>query len=125
MNADTRCDNARRTLLSALGTFALGSLATVAPARQTDRTIGIVARKFEFVPDGIHVGVGENVILELTAPEETMGFNLFDFGVRTDIVPGRTATLRLAPDKAGTYYFHCDVFCGSGHEGMSGTLVVS
>jgi cytochrome c oxidase subunit 2 len=125
MNADRRCDSARRTLLNAFGAFALGSLAALASAQQKERSIGIVARKFDFVPDEIHVGVGENVIIELTAPEVTMGFNLVDFGLRTDIVPGRTATLRLAPDKTGTFYFHCDVFCGSGHEEMSGTLVVS
>ena len=29
------------------------------------------------------------------------------------------------PDKAGTFIFLCDVFCGDGHEGMNGTLVVT
>jgi heme/copper-type cytochrome/quinol oxidase subunit 2 len=31
----------------------------------------------------------------------------------------------LTPDKEGTYPFHCDVFCGDGHEDMTGTLVVT
>jgi heme/copper-type cytochrome/quinol oxidase subunit 2 len=25
----------------------------------------------------------------------------------------------------GTFVFHCDVFCGSGHEEMAGRIVVS
>jgi heme/copper-type cytochrome/quinol oxidase subunit 2 len=29
----------------------------------------------------------------------------------------------MAP-KAGTYEFHCDLFCGEGHEGMTGTIIV-
>jgi cytochrome c oxidase subunit 2 len=33
--------------------------------------------------------------------------------------------LQLTPDKSGTFTFLCDVFCGTGHEEMSGTLIVS
>jgi heme/copper-type cytochrome/quinol oxidase subunit 2 len=29
----------------------------------------------------------------------------------------------LAP-KSGTYEFHCDLFCGDGHEGMTGKIIV-
>ncbi|HEX7436841.1 MAG TPA: cytochrome c oxidase subunit II, partial [Caldimonas sp.] len=43
----------------------------------------------------------------------------------TDIMPGKTATLRLTPDKTGSFIFLCDVFCGTGHEDMNGTLVVA
>jgi cytochrome c oxidase subunit 2 len=32
--------------------------------------------------------------------------------------------VRVVPQKAGRFEFHCDVFCGSGHEEMSGILVV-
>jgi cytochrome c oxidase subunit II len=35
------------------------------------------------------------------------------------------STLRLTPDKTGTFTFACDVFCGSGHEDMTGTLIVT
>ena len=61
---------------------------------------------------------------QFTAPEVTMGFNLADFNLRADIVPGKVVSLELMPDKTGTFTFLCDVFCGSGHEDMSGTLVV-
>jgi cytochrome c oxidase subunit 2 len=33
--------------------------------------------------------------------------------------------LQRTPDKTGTFTFLCDVFCGSGHEDMSGTLIVT
>lgn len=54
-----------------------------------------------------------------------MGANFADFKQRVDIMPGKVATLRLTLDQVGRYTFLCDVFCGSGHEEMSGTLVVS
>jgi cytochrome c oxidase subunit 2 len=54
-----------------------------------------------------------------------MGFNLPDYGVRTDIVPGQEAVLRFVADKPGHFTFLCDVFCGNGHENMSGELVVT
>ena len=29
------------------------------------------------------------------------------------------------PDKTGKFTFSCDVFCGDGHEEMTGTIVVT
>jgi plastocyanin len=99
-------------------------LATAAGAQASPRTIDVVARKFEFVPAQIRVRQGETVLLRFTAPEVPMGASFPDFGVRTDIVPGKTASLQLKADKPGRFTFLCDVFCGSGHEDMSGTLIV-
>ena len=118
-------DSNRRTLMSAAGALALGSVAALALAQPKERVIQVVARKFEFVPREIRVKHGETVVLQFTAPEVLMGFSLPDFGLRADIVPGKVATLRLTPDKTGEFEFLCDVFCGSGHEEMSGTLVVA
>lgn len=121
MNTDIR----RRTLLAGAGAFALGTLASLASAATKERVIKIVARKFEFVPNEIRVRKGESVLLHISAPEVPMGINFADFGARTDIVPGKAAMLHLRPDKVGSFTFVCDVFCGSGHEDMSGTLVVA
>ena len=119
-------DMSRRTLMGAAGALALGSVAALALAAQPKaRVIKVVAKKFEFVPGEIHVKQGETVILQFTAPEVPMGFNLADFNVRTDVVPGKTASLNFTADKTGTFTFLCDVFCGSGHEDMSGMLVVT
>jgi cytochrome c oxidase subunit 2 len=94
------------------------------PVQPAPRVIEVVAKKFEFVPELIHVALGETVILQFTAPEVPMGFSLADFNLRTDIVPGKPASVRITADKAGTFMFVCDTFCGSGHEDMSGALIV-
>jgi cytochrome c oxidase subunit 2 len=116
----------RRTLLHAAAAAALlgGGLAAF-PARPAERVVRITARKFAFLPREVKLKKGVPVILELTSADVVMGFNAPDFNVRADIVPGQTARVRFTPDKAGTFTFLCDIFCGEGHEGMSGTLVVS
>ena len=44
---------------------------------------------------------------------------------RMDILPKEATRVSLTPDKAGTFTFACDVFCGDGHDEMTGTLVVT
>ncbi len=110
--------------MTAVGALVLGSVTALAGAKPRVRIINVVAKKFVFVPAEIHVKKGETILLKFTAPEVPMGFNLADFGVRTDIVPGKPASLQLTPDKVGTFIFACDMFCGSGHEDMNGLFIV-
>ena len=122
-------DSNRRTLMNAAGALALSSVAVLAFAQSNkkpkERVIKVIAKKFVFVPNEIRVKQGETVVLQFTAPEVPMGFSLPDFAVRADIMPGKVTTLRLTPDKSGSFDFLCDVFCGSGHEEMNGKLIVS
>ena len=111
--------------MGAAGALALSSLLSLASAKAKARVIKVVAKKFEFVPGEIHVKQGETVTLQFTAPEVPMGFNLADFNLRADLMPGKVVSVELRPDKAGTFTFLCDVFCGTGHEEMSGMLIVS
>ena len=101
----------------------MGGLA-LAVAGPAPRTIKVVARKFVFIPNEIVVRQGEAVVLEFTAPEVAMGFCAPALGLRTLIVAGEPARVAWQPDRAGRFDFLCDVFCGEGHEGMNGHLVV-
>lgn len=108
----------------------LGSLLVKAEEAQpqvaaNERVIAITAKKFEYSMSEITVKKGEAVVLELTSLDRVHGFNLPDFGIRTNIVPGTVTRVRITPTKAGRFNFHCDVFCGEGHEQMSGTLIVT
>jgi cytochrome c oxidase subunit 2 len=116
---------ARRRFLAGGAAVALAASAGIAVRAQQPRVIPVVARKFVFLPSTIKLKKGEAVTLEFTSPEVVMGFNAPEFKVRTDIIPGQVAKLTFTPDKAGTFVFLCDVFCGEGHESMSGELVVS
>lgn len=116
----------RRALLATAAATALaGVTATLAVAESRERVVKMVARKWVFLPATVEARKGEALVFELSAPEVPMGFSLPDFNVRTDVLPGRVATLRLTPDRAGTFTFLCDIFCGEGHETMNGTLRVT
>lgn len=89
-----------------------------------DQVIRITAKRFEYSPREITVKKGIPVVLEFTSLDRLHGFNCPGLSIRADIPPKKTTVLRFVPEKAGTFPFHCDVFCGSGHEGMTGTIIV-
>ena len=84
----------------------------------------ISARKFAFTPSELRLERGVPVLLELTTADVFMGFNAPELNLRADIVPGQVARLAFTPQKAGRFDFLCDVFCGEGHEKMSGKIRV-
>jgi cytochrome c oxidase subunit 2 len=93
-------------------------------AAENERVIRISASTFEFTPSRITVKKGEPVLLELTSKDRHHGFKLAQFHIQVDIKPGAVEHVRLVPDKTGTFTFFCDVFCGGGHEDMSGIIEV-
>jgi cytochrome c oxidase subunit 2 len=115
----------QRRLLLRVG--AAVSLAAVAgriavQAQPKPRIIPIMARKFTYEPDEVTLKLNEPVIFRLTTLDVVMGFSVPDFAVRATIIPGQTTEVAMTPTKIGDFTFLCDVFCGSGHENMDGTL---
>jgi cytochrome c oxidase subunit II len=102
----------------------LAALSRGATSETAEPVIHITAERFAFKPEVIHLKRSMPVVLELTTLDRRHGFKSTLLGLRADIIPGQTARIRLVPKQAGTFAFHCDVFCGSGHEDMSGTIVV-
>jgi len=92
--------------------------------RNNEQVIRISASTFEFKPSEITVRKGMPVVLELTSQDRHHGFKLSAFELRVDIKPGVDEKVRFVPDKIGKFTFLCDVFCGDGHEDMSGTIRV-
>ena len=119
-------DTTRRRVALAVAGLLIGgtTLGARAIAQPGEQVIKVVARRFTYSPNVITLKKGVPVVLELTTADVLMGFDAPDFNARADIVPGQTTKLRLVPDKVGTFTFLCDIFCGDGHEDMSGTLIV-
>jgi cytochrome c oxidase subunit 2 len=116
----------RRVLLGTIAASVIGTVAAFSVRSQpAERVIKIRAYKFSYDPDEITLKLNEPVVLEFTSSDVVMGFNAPDFGARATIIPGQTARLRLVPNKVGEFIFHCDVFCGDGHEDMAGTIKVT
>ena len=116
----------RRTLLSGIAAGAVAAMTGGIAIRSfaAERVIPIKAHKFTYEPDEIVLKLNEPAVLEFTSADVVMGYNAPDFKVRATIIPGQTSRVRIVPDKTGTFVFHCDVFCGDGHEDMDGTIRV-
>jgi len=117
----------RRRFLNTLGGAILAGPAFIVLGASADepRVVHIVARKFVYEPNVVNLEVNVAVILEFVAPEVVMGFNAPNLKVRQTIIPGAPVRLRLVPKQRGQFVFFCDVFCGSGHEEMTGVIVVT
>jgi cytochrome c oxidase subunit 2 len=103
---------------------ALAACGAYAIAQPAEQVIRISAKKFTYSPNQVRLKRGVPVVLELTSEDVVMGFKVPGLDTRADIIPGKVARVRLVPTKAGTFEFLCDIFCGSGHEEMTGTLIV-
>lgn len=111
-------------LLFVLCTFYQFLTGSAAADDKQEQVIKITAKKFEYSPADIKVKKGVPVVLEFTSLDKHHGFNCPSLHLRADIFPNKISEVRFIPDKAGVFPFHCDVFCGSGHEGMTGTITV-
>jgi cytochrome c oxidase subunit 2 len=119
-------DRRRAVALTATALAVAGCVAAsqVTPKAPPVQTVEILAQKFNFTPDEIKVKKGVPVDLELTTLDRIHGFNVPGLGLRTEIVPGQTTHVKFTPDKPGRYLFHCDIFCGEGHEDMDAAIIV-
>jgi cytochrome c oxidase subunit 2 len=88
------------------------------------RVIEVHARRFNYTPSTLTLKLNEPVVLELYADDREHGFDVPDLDLEADLTPGKPVRLPFTPTKAGRFEFHCDVFCGSGHEGMTGEIIV-
>jgi heme/copper-type cytochrome/quinol oxidase subunit 2 len=106
--------------------------------------IEVTAKTFEFIPNEIHVKVGERVQIKLRSSDRAHGLklNLYPEGASEDGNPGlvfdhpqddakvekkKDRAIEFVAARAGTYDFKCSVQCsmmGHGHDRMTGKLIV-
>jgi cytochrome c oxidase subunit 2 len=111
------------------------------PQADEPQAIAVTAKKYEFAPPEIHVRKGARVRLKVRALDRTHGmeFKLYPDGGEKSGPPGlrfaaaqqnwklekdREREIEFVAERAGTYSFKCSVFCGFGHGGMKGKLIV-
>ena len=115
----------RRQLLRALVGGALAAGGMLALAQKPTKVVKISARKFVFQPNALTLKRGEPVVLEFTTADVVMGFSAPELKLRADILPGQVARVPFTPERTGTFAFLCDIFCGDGHEKMTGQIRVT
>ena len=68
---------------------------------------------------------GDTVKLHITSTDVQHGFVISAYGINKTLNPGQTVDAEFVADQSGSFPFYCNVFCGEGHSGMKGTLVVN
>jgi len=72
----------------------------------------------------LHLITGRAVVFHVTSLDVIHSFNLPNFRVKQDAVPGRMMTIWITPDRPGRYQVACAQLCGVGHYTMRGDVIV-
>ena len=67
----------------------------------------------------IHIPVGRPVLIRLNADDVIHSFWVPNLAGKKDLIPGKTSTISLQADRAGTYRGQCAEFCGAQHAFMA------
>ena len=86
--------------------------------------VKITARRFEFNPQTITLRKGRPARLIITSEDVTHGFTIDEFNIKVRVEAKETKIVEFTPDRAGRFRIYCSVYCGDGHEEMSGELLV-
>ena len=129
-------ENAETSLIAynpSQGNIALGLGAS--PENQNQQvplTVNVMGLQYAWIftyPDGItsgelHIPVGKEVELKLTAQDVLHAFWLPEFRLKQDAIPGRESELRFTPNRVGQYPIVCAELCGAYHGAMGAQLFV-
>jgi heme/copper-type cytochrome/quinol oxidase subunit 2 len=113
-------------------------------AAESPHVIEVTAKTFEFVPNEIHIKIGERVQIKLRSADRAHGLKLdiYPEGASENGNPGlvfdhpqddakvekhKDRVIEFVAARAGAYDFKCSVQCsmfGHGHDKMTGKLIV-
>jgi cytochrome c oxidase subunit 2 len=127
--------------IAAIIVLSSASYWTTLAQTQPSQVIEVNAKKYEFMPNEIHVKQGEKVELRVHSLDVTHGIklDLYPEGAKSKDVPGLVfdqpdqngkvqkgvdQILDFTAREPGTYDFKCARICGMGHGHMKGKLIV-
>lgn len=106
------------------------------PANETAVQVEVVARKYSWTFNYIEAeknitSTGTLVIpsdtpvyLHITSDDWLHSFHAQSLGLKQDAIPGQYNTIKTKVYEPGTYRLYCAEYCGVGHSGMLGEIVV-
>ena len=88
------------------------------------KEIKLEAFRYGYSPDPIVVKKGDIVSLDITSRDVTHGVYIKEYGIDVTVSKGEHKKIDFFADKAGKFDIDCSVYCGTGHSGMEGKLIV-
>ena len=115
-----------------------GDWKEITSKRANADTIQVTASNWQFVfsytsdaktfsvSDSLVIPKGKNIELAMTADKSSFIHSLYipDFRLKQDVMPNRYSSLWFRSDNIGTYDYYCAEYCGIGHSGMNGHVIV-
>lgn len=85
----------------------------------------MLAARYTFYPELV-VKAGQEVTIWISAVDALHGFSLVGGGqnINLEIAPEHAYGATFTPEKPGEYLIVCNEYCGLGHEGMKGRIIV-
>lgn len=83
----------------------------------------VMASMWSFTP-ALHLKSGQTYTIWLSAKDVLHGFSITGQNLNIMAAPGHAYGIRLTPDRPGTYLIICNEYCGIGHQGMTGKIIV-
>lgn len=118
-------DDAVRERLSLVLAVLLLAGASPSPAQSPVKAFDVAASRYRFDPETIEVDEGDRVVLKMRSLDVAHGLAVKQFKASAAIPEGgEVVTLEFVASAAGTYAIECNEYCGRGHKGMKGLLVV-
>jgi len=97
---------------------------TIDTASVPHQTIEMKAQRYQFLPEEVHVKAGTLVSLNITALDGAHGFDLGAYGIDERLEKDEPTVITFYAGERGSYDFKCSHFCGIGHFGMNGRVIV-
>lgn len=72
----------------------------------------------------LYLKKGQEYTLHLSSLDVNHGFSLYPMNINLQVVPGYDYGLKIVPNQAGECIIICNEYCGLGHHGMTGKIVV-
>lgn len=88
------------------------------------KDVNLEAFQYGFKPDPVRVKVDDIVKLIITSRDVSHGVYIKEYGINVSVKKGETKEIEFIADKAGEFDIVCSVYCGSGHSGMKGKIIV-
>src|SRR5437763_5312375 len=123
-------------LIVSLCTYAYTVLRSNEATKSDELTVNVTTRQFGFefsypasggktvVSSVLYLAKGQPVVFKLRSLDVIHSFFVPSFSQKLDAVPGITTTLRVTPNRLGTYPVECTELCGAGHSLMRATVFV-
>ena len=87
-------------------------------------TVTMIGGTFFWLPAEVRVPAGRPVTFRLTSIDVTHGFAIARTNVNTMVMPGYVSQLTYTFAAPGEYLMLCHEYCGTGHHGMGGKVIV-